>query len=208
MTLIVNASSGQDTDFGVSSRYPPLGRLGPVTTDLHISRTPHSTTVPAATEEGMDQAYSILHAAGLRVSYPATFQAGSDVCLPIIQSQTPAPGAPAAPVTTVIVKGAAPPCGVGSPAVLVGPLPRATVPNFIGKRLSTAVAWTNHNKLTWYVPHLPPLDAGSAVGLYGNYIITAQTPAAVSTLSLGVRSGGGSSGSFEPTPLTLTVRNA
>lgn len=34
LTLIVNASTGRVTDFGVSNRYPNLAKLGPVHTDL------------------------------------------------------------------------------------------------------------------------------------------------------------------------------
>lgn len=38
LTLIVDASTGQATDGGVSNRYPRLVRLGPVHTDLRRSR--------------------------------------------------------------------------------------------------------------------------------------------------------------------------
>lgn len=34
LTLVINARTGQGTDFGLEDRYPPLDRLGPVTTDL------------------------------------------------------------------------------------------------------------------------------------------------------------------------------
>jgi hypothetical protein len=34
ITLVVDAATGQVTDSGVSNRYPPLARLGKVTTDL------------------------------------------------------------------------------------------------------------------------------------------------------------------------------
>lgn len=34
ITLIVNATTGQGTDGGISYRYPPLAQLGPVTTDF------------------------------------------------------------------------------------------------------------------------------------------------------------------------------
>jgi hypothetical protein len=52
LTLIVNASTGQGTDGGVSNRYPDLDRLGPVHTDLRRSPqhpsipVPHSFVVP------------------------------------------------------------------------------------------------------------------------------------------------------------------
>jgi hypothetical protein len=35
ITLVVNASTGQVTDSGVSDRYPDLAKLGPVVSDLH-----------------------------------------------------------------------------------------------------------------------------------------------------------------------------
>lgn len=34
LTLVVDAATGQTTDFGLGNRYPPLTELGPVTTDL------------------------------------------------------------------------------------------------------------------------------------------------------------------------------
>jgi hypothetical protein len=34
ITLVVDARTGRVTDFGLSDRYPPLAKLGPVTTDL------------------------------------------------------------------------------------------------------------------------------------------------------------------------------
>ncbi len=34
ITLVLDARSGQVTDFGIGNRYPPLAQLGPVTTDL------------------------------------------------------------------------------------------------------------------------------------------------------------------------------
>jgi hypothetical protein len=37
VTLVVDARTGQVTDSGLSDRYPPLGELGPVTTDLRRS---------------------------------------------------------------------------------------------------------------------------------------------------------------------------
>jgi hypothetical protein len=52
LVLVVDASTGQSTDGGVSSHYPHLHRLGPVHTDLRRShrhpRTapPHTFTVP------------------------------------------------------------------------------------------------------------------------------------------------------------------
>lgn len=34
LTLVVNAATGEVTDFGIGDIYPPLVQLGPVTTDL------------------------------------------------------------------------------------------------------------------------------------------------------------------------------
>jgi hypothetical protein len=39
ITLIVNAATGQGTDGGISDYYPPLAKLGPVTTDLRTYST-------------------------------------------------------------------------------------------------------------------------------------------------------------------------
>jgi hypothetical protein len=38
MTLVVDARTGQATDFGLGNRYPRLARLGPITTDLRSPR--------------------------------------------------------------------------------------------------------------------------------------------------------------------------
>lgn len=38
LTLVVNAASGQVTDFGVQNNYPNLAALGPVTTDWRTAR--------------------------------------------------------------------------------------------------------------------------------------------------------------------------
>lgn len=37
ITLVVDARTGLVTDFGISNRYPPLAKLGPVTTDLRTA---------------------------------------------------------------------------------------------------------------------------------------------------------------------------
>jgi hypothetical protein len=38
LTIVVDARTGQHSDFGLSNRYPRLTKVGPVTTDLRRSR--------------------------------------------------------------------------------------------------------------------------------------------------------------------------
>jgi len=91
-------------------------------------------------------------------------------------------------------------CPSASPAVPVGTLPSYRVPDFIGKRLTAAIAWIQYRNLYW-AGTIPPLRAGDASSLFANYTITAQRPRPRGRMQLGIEGHD----SFRPTPLSLTV---
>jgi hypothetical protein len=164
--------------------------------------------VPRVTNVDLGAAYARLHRAGLRVSFPSSFSAGSLYCLPPIAQQSPRPGRRVRKGAVVTLRAKPPRCGVSSPGVPTGRLPSAKVPDFADQSVSAAVAWAESHRLYWEVDQLPPLVAGSAPGLLGNYRVTSQRPPADSVLALGIGTGGGNQGSFQPTPLTLRGKSA
>jgi hypothetical protein len=93
-----------------------------------------------------------------------------------------------------------PPCAAASPIVPVRIRPRR-VPDFVGKRPTAAIHWTQRRYLFWAAT-IPRLRAGDAPGLFANYTITAQRPHPGSPILPVVKDHGG----VRPTPLTLTVR--
>ncbi len=97
-------------------------------------------------------------------------------------------------------------CALASPAVPVGPLPRYTVPDFVGKPIAAASRWVAQKTL-YFTERLGPLKAGDAPTLFANYRITAQHPAPGTRIVLGIgtHNAAGTSGTFTPTPLTITA---
>lgn len=91
--------------------------------------------------------------------------------------------------------------GISSASVFLHARIAVAVPDFVGKRTTAAVAWIQHRNL-YCAAAIPPLYAGAAPSLFGNYTITAQRPRAGGTMQLGIEGHN----SFRPTPLTLTVR--
>jgi hypothetical protein len=96
-------------------------------------------------------------------------------------------------------------CGrVDAPAVPVGRLPSYVLPRFVGGAASSAYGWVRKKRLDFRA-YLGPLKAGDGSGLFGNYRVTRQRPAAGARLALGqrTRSAKGSGGGFRRTPLTV-----
>lgn len=197
LTLIVDAATRQVTDSGLSNRYPDLSRLGPVSTDLR------RVAVPGVIGLDLNRAYAHLHRAGLRVSFPHSFSAGSFACAPIIAKENPAARALVAAGSTVTLTARPPSCGVASPGVPVGRLPSAKVRDFIGGPLSAAMSWAKKHQLYWEADKVPRLVRADAKTLLGNYRVTGQRPRPGATLTLGVATRHGNGGSFRPTPLIL-----
>ena len=152
----------------------------------------------------MDRAYATLHNRGLRVSVPALPAADPLYTCDVVGTQTPRAGRSVAVGTVVSLRLAlAPRCGLGSPALPVGQLPSAVVPNLVGQPVSALLAWSAQTMLYWAIEALPPACATNADTLYDNYRIIAQHPAPGTTLTLGTGAGGAGGASFTPTPLTV-----
>lgn len=168
-----------------------------------VTATTTAAVVPHVTSADPGVAYARLHRAGLRVRFDRSFSAGSLFCLPTIAQQSPRAGRRVRRGGVVTLRAQPPRCGAASPAVPTGQLPAAKVPAFAGRPVSAAVAWAERHRLYWEVDRLPPLTAGTASGLLGNYRVSRQRPRAGTVLMLGIATGGGNQGSFQSTPLTL-----
>lgn len=166
-----------------------------------------TSAVPRVANVDIAVAYGRLHRAGFRVTYVHSFSAGSFNCLPTIASESPYAGRPAMKGTVVTLRAKPPSCGVSSPAVPTGKLPSAKVPNFVSESVTAGVAWADSHKLYWEAK-LPPLRAGARATLLDNYRVIDQRPSPGSNLTLGIAKGGGTQGSFLPTPLTLRGKPA
>jgi hypothetical protein len=132
---------------------------------------------------GLPVAYALLHAAGLRVSFPARIAVNTlwD-CWPDIVRQSPRAGARVKAGTVVTLDAAPPMCLLGSPGyrdVTVA------VPDFSGRTVGEATGWAQQSGLIWQAD-LAPLVAGGAPALLDNYPVTRQTPAPGSVLQPGV----------------------
>jgi hypothetical protein len=161
------------------------------------------TTVPQVTQLDLQSAYAKLHHAGLRVSFRGSVSDGWDGCLPFVKTESPAAGARVPMSTAVTLVLLEPKCGMPSPAVPPGRLRKVLVPEFIGDALPAAIAWTEHNELSWSGPDLPPLTRADAPTLLANYLVIDQSPKAGRRLADGIE--GPAPGSFTPTPLVLHV---
>jgi hypothetical protein len=153
-------------------------------------------------------AYARLYRAGLRVTFHYSYSLGGswELCLPMVGRQFPRVGQRVAVHTVVTLQRRAAGCGAGSPAVPVGLLPSAKVPDFSGRSLSAATNWAYSRNLDWDADPLPPLRASAASSLFRNYTVVRQMPRPGRRLTLGIRTRTGSEGSFQPTPLQLRVR--
>jgi hypothetical protein len=160
------------------------------------------TPVAATRGEDLPHAYRKLHTAGLRVTFNSSFSLNwSYECMPIIAGSVPSAGTHVRRGSVVsLIAPRSPICPAASPAVPVGTLPSYRVPDFIGKPLTTAIAWIQHRNLYWAAT-IPPLQAGDATSLFANYTITRQRPRPGGAMKLGNEGHH----SFQPTPLSLTV---
>ena len=164
----------------------------------NLTRTEHPDTVvvPGIRSGGLLFAFDQLRGRGLRVAIPSTipFRATSS---PTVKGQSP-PGGTRVDwdsVVTLSVWGGF----IGSPA---GPekLPVYRVPNFVGRPLADAVAWTK-GKTVYWASDLPPLPPSSAKHLFDAYVVTSQHPGAGSDVKLWDRIPNG----VRLTPLVLQV---
>jgi hypothetical protein len=188
----------------MSSRARVLLALGVVSVIVigvalkYVTRSRHPDTVVVPTFESDDVPYIFdrLRSRGLRVAIPSTTHfAATDS--PRVRRVTPRTGTHLdwGSVATLDVTNGV----MGSPA---GPkkLPVYRVPDFNGKPLADAVAWTQ-GKMVYWQADLPPLPPSSAKHLFDAYLVTSQRPAAGSDVRLWIPIKDG----VRLTPLVLDV---
>jgi beta-lactam-binding protein with PASTA domain len=168
----------------------------------HATRMQHPETVvvPGVRNGNVPFAFDRLRESGLRVAIPSTIPF-RETSWPRVTGQTPSAGTRVAwgSVVTLRVTGGF----IGSPA---GPrkLPVYRVPEFNGKPLADAVAWTK-GKTVYWASDLPPLPSSNAKHLFDAYVITSQRPAAGSDLKLWTPARMRGFVGVRLTPLTLEV---
>jgi len=169
-----------------------------VTRDGH----PDTVVVPGVRGGGFPFAFDRLRAQGLRVAIPSTLRFEA-MTSPMVAKQMPPAGTRVAWGSTVTLRPPSFPGPIGSPS---GPdkLPIYRVPEFNGKPLADAVAWTN-GKTVYWASDLPPLPPSSAKHLFDAYVITSQRPAAGSDLKLWAPAAMRGFVGVRLTPLTLEV---
>jgi hypothetical protein len=142
--------------------------------------SPQNVLVPRVTGDIVG-AYRRLRAAGLRVSIPRGLS--FDSLRPAVTTRTsPAAGTRVArdSVVRVYLSCCRRVRASGGPA---GRFHRLVVPNFAGRVASSAYAWANAHGLDFRA-HLGPLNAGAESGLFANYRVGSQRPAAGAHLTL------------------------
>jgi beta-lactam-binding protein with PASTA domain len=158
-----------------------------------------STNGTITSSDSLPLAYWRLHRAGLRVSVPTAVSVSSQSnCWPFVVSQRPRAGSHVRPGAVVTLSAGVAPCPLASPAV-PSPLPSATVPDFAGATVAAGAAWAGRHKLYWQ-SDLPPLVAGRARQLLGNFHVVRQQPQPGAVLALGTTGPGAG---FTATPLVL-----
>ena len=159
-------------------------------------RHPETVVVPGIRSGGLLFAFDQLRGSGLRVGIPSTIPF-RETSSPWVADQTPRGGTRVkwGSVVTLRVVGGM----IGSPS---GPrkLPVYRVPDFSGKPLADAVAWTEGKTVFWR-SDLPPLPPSSAKHLFDAYVVRSQRPSPGSDVKLWMRIPNG----VRLTPLVLEV---
>lgn len=158
----------------------------------------HLVTIPISAQEAdVVGSFDGLRASGFRVALTKSIGI-SDLHVPGTERLLPRAGTRLLAGSVVrVVPGFGP---IGSPSVFKSN-PHYRVPNFVGKRASTAIAWAKRKSMFWAIPHLPALESSSAPHLFDAYRVVAQQPRPGGT----IRQGVSIRRSYHPTPLTLTV---
>jgi beta-lactam-binding protein with PASTA domain len=146
------------------------------------SRHPDTVVVPGFQSSDVLVTFDRLRERGLRVAISSTMHFYPNIS-PVVVGQMPRAGTRVdwgSVVTLRLVGGP-----IGSP---VGPrkLPVYRVPDFGGKPLADAVAWTQDKTIYW-ATDLPPLPSSSAKHLFDAYVVTSQRPVAGSDVKLWIR---------------------
>jgi hypothetical protein len=167
------------------------------------TRHPDTVVVPGVRGGGFPFAFERLRSSGLRVAIPSTLHFTATSGNPSVSKQTPVAGTRVPWGSVVTLR---PPTfggPIGSPD---GParLPVYRVPDFGGRPLAEAVAWT-HGKVVYWASDLPPLPPSSAKHLFDAYRVTSQRPSAGSDVRLWTRVRVQGHAGVRLTPLTLEV---
>jgi beta-lactam-binding protein with PASTA domain len=158
-----------------------------------------TVAVPNLTNTNLKRAIVRIHRAGLHVTIPASFYLASN-STPQIGRQRPQPGATASAGTAVVLTLYQPPT--------VAPFATTKlirVPSVKGLLLMYAVKRLERAGVRfWTVDDVPPLDDVDARSLFGAYRVTAQRPAAGTSMRQRRQTGG----SERIVPVALSVRTA
>jgi hypothetical protein len=168
---------------------------------VHLATTSQTVVVPQVKGGAVD-AYERLRAVGLRVSIRRGLLFDS-LRPPIVARTSPRAGRRVASDSVVTLYLSC--CGrARHSSVPTGRLHRFTVPTFAGGVVSAAYSWARRHGLDFRV-YLGPLKAGAEDGLFANYGVSRQRPAAGHQLALGQRTqaANGKPGRLRRTPLTV-----
>jgi hypothetical protein len=164
-------------------RFALLALLAIVT--LGVARAGRGTVrVPATVGVDLATGYARLHGAGLLVSFPHSFVLTSAGCPPLVAGTAPRALARVTRGYNVTLALASAPCGVSSPAVPRGQLPRYRLPDFSGWTLARTVGWLGRRDIAWRTI-IPPLYEGAAPTLYAGFLVTGQAPRPGTTVTPG-----------------------
>jgi hypothetical protein len=165
---------------------------------------PPPTPVPGVRGAPLGLAYQVLRENGLAATIHGPFRAGTDVCLPLVSSQSPGVDrsvAAGAVISLTIVTTKT--CLQSRPGVPTGPRPKATVPDFTGAPLTRAVHWADTRDLNWATGPLATVRDADRGQLLANWRITSQSPLPGMTLRPRTGRRRASAGSLRPTRLVL-----
>jgi hypothetical protein len=168
---------------------------------------PPPTPVPGVRGAPLGLAYRVLREDGLAATIHGTFRAGSQVCLPLVSSQSPGVDrsvAAGAVISLTIVPTKT--CLQSQPGIPTGQRPKATVPDFTGAPLTRAVHWADTHDLNWATGPLATVRDADTGQLLANWRITSQSPLPGMTLRPGTARRRASAGSFRPTRLVLQAK--
>jgi hypothetical protein len=168
---------------------------------------PPPIVVPGVRGAPLGLAYRVLREDGLAATIHGSFRAGTEVCLPLVASQSPGVDrsvAAGAVISLTVVQTKT--CLQSKPGVPAAPLPKATVPDFTGAPLTRAVHWADTHALNWATGPLTAVRDADTGQLLANWRITSQSPLPGVTLRLGTGSRRASAGSVTPTRLVLQAQ--
>ncbi len=189
-TALSNACAGTPPGGHILLQKPAPGALAPVFSTVMLQdscrpKGPQSkVAVPKVTEgASVIRAYTRLRYHGLRVAIPVSFSVAT-LCLPSAYAQVPRAGTRVSRGTVVRLTELR--CALASPGTPVPTPPPVVVPDLTNGSVTSAVDWADTSGLYWETGELAPLRPSWQMGLFDNYIMTGQDPAAGSTATQGM----------------------